>query len=79
MLKRARRCEQRCINSALAVLCLAVFVSMSSAGMGQAVDATQWHSGTVTLNEGWREHEGDNLAWAQPGFDDSGMAASGTR
>ena len=25
----------------------------------------------MTLNEGWREHEGDNLAWAQPGFDDS--------
>ncbi len=72
MLKRARRCEERCIGSALAVLCLVVFVSMASESMGQAVDATRWHSGTVTLNDGWREHDGDNLAWAQPGFDDSG-------
>jgi sigma-B regulation protein RsbU (phosphoserine phosphatase) len=72
VLKRARRCGERCISSALAVSCLVVFVSMASAGMGQVVDATQWHSGTVTLNEGWRERDGDNLAWAQPGYDDSG-------
>ncbi len=70
MLKRARRREERHISSALAILCLGVLVPMAPAGMAQAVDATQWHSGTVTLNEGWREHDGDNLAWAQPGFDD---------
>lgn len=38
----------------------------------QGVDATKWQSGLVTLDEGWRVHEGDNPAWAQPGFDDSG-------
>ena len=36
------------------------------------MDATRWLSGIVTLNGGWREHDGDNQAWAQPGFDDSG-------
>ena len=36
------------------------------------VDATQWRFGTVNLNEGWREHDGDNPAWAQTNFDDSG-------
>ena len=70
MLKRPRRCEERCISSTLAGLCLVLFVSMASAAMGQVFDATQFHSGTVTLNEGWLEHEGDNLAWARPEFDD---------
>jgi phosphoserine phosphatase RsbU/P len=72
VLKRARWCEERCINSVLAVLCLALLISMAPAGMAQAVDATQWHSGTVTLNEGWVEHDGDDLTWAKPDFDDSG-------
>ena len=48
-------------------LCLAA----ANAG-AQTVDATQWHSGTVYLNEGWREHEGDDLAWSKPGIDESG-------
>lgn len=39
---------------------------------GQVVDATQWQSGTVDLGQGWRVHEGDNPAWAEPGYDDSG-------
>jgi phosphoserine phosphatase RsbU/P len=28
-------------------------------------------SGSVALKNGWRTHSGDNLAWAQPGFNDS--------
>jgi hypothetical protein len=35
------------------------------------VDATQWPSGTVDIDQGWKEQAGDNPAWAQPGFDDS--------
>ena len=38
----------------------------------QVVDASQWQSGGVDLVNGWREHDGDDLQWAQPGFDDSG-------
>ena len=61
---------------AAACLLMAALFGATSAATAQgaaveAVDATQWHSGTVTLNEGWREHEGDDLAWAQPGFSDS--------
>ena len=67
MLTISLRCRERRIGWVFAWLCL-----VATAASGQANDATQWHSGTVTLNQGWREHDGDNLAWAQPGFDDSG-------
>jgi phosphoserine phosphatase RsbU/P len=30
-----------------------------------------WANGSVDLNNGWRAQSGDDLAWAQPGFDDS--------
>ena len=36
------------------------------------VDATQWRTGTADLTRGGLEHDGDNSAWAQPTFDDSG-------
>jgi hypothetical protein len=37
----------------------------------QAVDATQWSSGTVDLSGAqWRWHTGDDLGWAQARFDD---------
>jgi hypothetical protein len=39
---------------------------------GQAMDATRWPSGTFDLTNGWRAHEGDDLAWAEAQFDDSG-------
>src|SRR6185437_4246629 len=37
----------------------------------QAVSVAAWPDGSEPLNQGWRTHAGDNLAWAQPGFDDS--------
>ena len=49
-----------------------VWLCLAATGAVAQVDATQWHSGTATLNEGWREHAGDNLAWAEGDFDDSG-------
>jgi hypothetical protein len=33
---------------------------------------THWRSGLIEINDGWTAHEGDNLAWAGPGFDDGG-------
>ncbi len=36
------------------------------------VDVLQWRSGLTEINEGWATHEGDDLRWAQPGFNDSG-------
>ncbi len=39
--------------------------------LAQAVDATQWHRGSLDMNRGWRVQDGDDPAWAQPNFDDS--------
>jgi len=66
MQRIARWCCQHRIAWVCAWLCL-----IATTGLGQPIDATQWHSGTVTLTNGWHEHDGDNLSWAQPGFDDS--------
>jgi len=52
---------------ALLVLWLAAPVALA-----QAVDATQWRRGSLDINHGWRQQEGDDPAWAQPNFDDSG-------
>ena len=52
-------------------LALLGVVCLLAARAALAQDATRWQNGTVNLNEGWREQDGDNLAWAQPNFDDS--------
>lgn len=51
---------------------LLLFLLATAGGLAQTVDATHWPSGRVRLISGWREHDGDNPAWAQPSFDDSG-------
>ncbi len=57
--------------SLLVLLCL-----MAGAACAQSVDAMQWGQGTVDLSgEQWRWHEGDDLSWAQPGFDDGTWTA----
>lgn len=35
------------------------------------VDATQWRSGTVDIDQGWKAQDGDNPAWVKADFDDS--------
>ena len=65
---RSERTAARFV-SGCALLMLCLFLSSAH---GQAVDAAKWLSGTVDLNAGWRTHAGDDLAWAQSGFDDSG-------
>jgi len=37
----------------------------------QEVDATEWRSGLVNLESGWRVHNGDDPGWAKADFDDS--------
>ena len=62
---RARTAAGWCV---LLGLCL-----MASGLWAQTVDATEWRSGTVDLSGSqWRVHEGDDVAWAQVNFDDSG-------
>jgi hypothetical protein len=52
--------------------CLAQTISAAgTSSPAQGIDASQWRQGTVNLVRNWREKGGDNLAWAQPSFDDS--------
>lgn len=51
------------------VLCL-----MAHALPAQVLDASQWTTGSVDLVQGWRTHAGDDVQWAQTGFDDSAWA-----
>ena len=46
----------------------------SAAPAPAAIDATHLPSGVLDLGSGWRTHAGDNLAWAQPTFDDAAWA-----
>ncbi len=54
-------------RSCLALLLL-LFVSVFAHAQ---VDATRWQYGTVDIDQGWKQHDGDNLQWAQPTFNDS--------
>ncbi|MGC2161872.1 MAG: SpoIIE family protein phosphatase [Silvibacterium sp.] len=48
---------------------------MAASAAAQAVQVGAWQNGTIDLSGnstwGWHAHEGDNPAWARPGFDDS--------
>jgi len=58
---------------ALLLICLCPLAALPQASPQQAVTLTQWQSGTVDLSAtgAWREHDGDDVTWAQPNFDDS--------
>lgn len=64
------RRRQRSHHAALLLL-----MALLSIAARAQTDATRWRSGTVDLDQGWREHDGDNLAWARASFDDSGWQA----
>jgi hypothetical protein len=55
-----------------AALLLALAASAIAPRVWAQMDATQWRSGSVDMDRGWRAQDGDNLAWAQANFDDSG-------
>jgi phosphoserine phosphatase RsbU/P len=62
-----------CRHRRLSLFVIAVGVCLAGAmARGQVVNVASWRSGIATLNEGWLEQGGDNLAWAKPDFDDSG-------
>jgi len=56
----------------LSFLVLLLFSLGCEVGKAQSAEVTQWRSGLTEINEGWAAHEGDDMAWASPGFDDSG-------
>jgi hypothetical protein len=56
----------------LSIALLGFLLLLSQACHASAQSAAPaWPNGSVDLNSGWRTQAGDNLAWAQPGFDDS--------
>jgi len=52
-------------------LLLLLLLCLSSAGWAQ-IRIDQFPAGPVKLTDGWRYQKGDNLAWADPRYDDSG-------
>ena len=54
----------------LPVLILLVVSLVCAKGSSAPAEITQWRSGLTEINEGWAAHDGDNTAWASPGFDD---------
>src|SRR5215831_20658648 len=62
-------CRQRQLRIVFAV---SVLWMAARVVQPQAMNVTQWHSGLVTLNQGWLQQGGDDLTRAQPSFDDRG-------
>jgi hypothetical protein len=56
----------------LPLLTLLVFALACATGWAAPAQITEWRSGLTEINEGWTTHDGDNMAWASTGFDDSG-------
>jgi hypothetical protein len=54
------------------LLMLLVISVACAAGWAAPAEVTQWRSGLTEIDEGWAAHDGDNMAWASQGFDDSG-------
>ena len=54
------------------LLVFLLFSLVCEVAMAQSAELTHWRSGLTEINEGWAAHEGDDMAWASPGFDDSG-------
>jgi sigma-B regulation protein RsbU (phosphoserine phosphatase) len=56
----------------LFLLTLLLFSLVCEAGAAVSPEGTHWRAGLTEINEGWTAHDGDNVAWSNPGFDDSG-------
>ena len=48
-----------------------VFLGLCAPTLAAPIEVTQWRSGLIELNQGWREHDGDEAEWSRPEFDDS--------
>jgi phosphoserine phosphatase RsbU/P len=53
------------------LLVFLLFPLVCAAGSAPSAEGTHWRSGLTEINEGWAAHEGDDMAWAGAGFDDS--------
>jgi len=53
------------------MLCVAAIAQPMQSSAPANVPITQWRTGLVELDEGWKANDGDDLRWARTGFDDS--------
>ncbi len=64
----------------LALTLVAVSAAAQSSPLRQPVQVGSWPNGTLDLSAAstaqWSIHDGDNSAWAQPGFDDSAWSTT---
>ena len=61
--------RRRRIGATVCTWLALLFSFASLASHAQQIVDTE---GVTELADGWKMHAGDDLAWAQPGFDDSG-------
>ena len=54
----------------LFVLLLCSLTCWAGAAAPAPVEITHWRSGLIEIDDDWAAHEGDDMAWAAPGFDD---------
>lgn len=56
----------------LAILCPGLLAALLAGCFAASAQSSvqAWPLGSVELDNGWRSHPGDDLAWAQPDFDD---------
>jgi phosphoserine phosphatase RsbU/P len=49
-----------------------VFLGLCASALAATpIAVTQWRSGLIELNQGWLEHDSDQMEWSRPEFDDS--------
>ena len=68
---RFARLGRRCTMRPLHLCRLTVLGVCASAWAAGPTQITQWRSGLIELDQGWVEHDGDNLQWSRLDWDDS--------
>ena len=58
-------------SRAMLVALLLLFALPMKVRPAAPVQSGQWRSGLTELDEGWVQHDGDDMRWSRPDFDDS--------
>jgi hypothetical protein len=61
---------KRLLIPAVAALVFVPQLLAAQAGANPPPESMHWRSGLTEINRGWAAHDGDNMAWAQPGLND---------
>jgi phosphoserine phosphatase RsbU/P len=67
---RFARIGLRCTMRPLHLCRMLVLGACASAWAASPTQVTQWRSGLIELDQGWVEHDGDNLKWSRPDLDE---------